>query len=101
MIAEYSGLDLVKNCEEIANRYNDDKEDIDKSPNPTNILFRINDLRQIDSHRGNDIKSILRKMGKNPDSFNSGYGLFLDEIYDSIGEALEEISNKLKSSYDN
>ena len=63
------------------------------------VLFKLNDIRQLDSHaHGNPatrLDEILRELGIDPPSTVGGYDRALDLTYDLVGDSLEALRGTL------
>ncbi|MFH1892266.1 MAG: hypothetical protein ABIK83_06235 [Candidatus Zixiibacteriota bacterium] len=93
IVAEETGLNIVKDMEQIEKRRLEKEAECKKGvhpPSPVGILFILNGLRTAGSHRDEVTASTLRKLRTNRASLISGWGYQLDKLYDDIGDALDE-----------
>lgn len=93
--ADQAGLQLSSDGSELYGRL----QTASNPSNPLKLLFKLNDLRQMDTHaissNNGRFSSALRAFSLNPASFAAGWGTALDEIYDRISETLESITSTL------
>lgn len=94
VVASETGLDLVGDRHEILRRTMEGAE----AP-PISTLFKLNELRQLDSHAVANVaarlEAILRELGIDPMSTVSGFDDALDEIYDSVGASIDSVAGSI------
>lgn len=101
IISNRTGLLFIDESSEIIRRYNQTIASLEKGQfldTPINILFILYDLRIEDAHRGNDLNSLLERLGTDNPSVTGGMGLELDKLYDSIADALRSTIKILKDA---
>ena len=93
--ADQAGLQVSSEGRELYGR-------LQTASNPSNalkLLFKLNDLRQMDVHRTSSenghFSNALREFRLDPASFAAGWGTALDVIYDQISETLESVTSTL------
>jgi hypothetical protein len=85
-----SGLDPVRQADEIASR----PESI-QLQTPSNILFILNNLRVVESHRADKSRTekidlALGVLRIDRRALASGWGIAIDSLYDALGESMEQ-----------
>jgi hypothetical protein len=90
LMARQSGLDPIRQADEIASRL-----ESSQLQTPSNILFMLNDLRVVESHRGDKSRTetIDRALGAlriDRRARVPGWGIAIDSLYDVLGESLEQ-----------
>ena len=85
-ISKESGLDLSQDKDEIIKRWRVQKPKCDV---PAKDLHIINKLRQCKSHRDIPFTESLNVLDVSNDSIADGFGLFMDKLYDKVGDSLE------------
>lgn len=95
-VAADSGLIPWENGDEIVARY---AAEGTEPSQPLIDLFAVSDLRQVAGHRKEDgdavVQAALQRLGIDPTSTNSGWGLAMDHVYDRLSQNLGAINEAL------
>jgi hypothetical protein len=95
-VAESSGLKFLTSNNEINARRKSNTIESDLA-----ILEVLNSFRLLEAHRSNEskskIKSLLGKLNISARLVDSGWGIVLDKLYDSIAKALEKTAELIRT----
>lgn len=99
-IAGNAGLILPDESDAVAKRYREKLDALrtgDHLPSPISFLFKLYDLRTKGAaHRGGDTEELLRLLQVQKQAVVGGWGAVLDQVYDSVAEALEQAAEALE-----
>ncbi|MEE9442531.1 MAG: hypothetical protein V3V99_07675 [candidate division Zixibacteria bacterium] len=98
IIANDTGLNLIKNSEEIVKRWieiSDKLKDDEFIPSPINVLYVLYEVRIEKAHSSNNIDNLLKSLDVDKASLTTGWGLLMDRFYDEIADSLEEMNHLL------
>lgn len=98
-IANNTGLDIVGDFAEIDKRRQETNPNLKEGPyinTPVTRLFMLHEFRIGGAHRGRLVQGLLEKYNIDRASLKAGWGLLLDQLYDDLGGALEEINKTLR-----
>ncbi len=91
VVADEAGLDIVADKHEVAQRVSEGLE----APH-ISALFKLNDLRQLDSHAVANVdarlENVVRDLGIDPMGTVGGFDDAVDTIYDSVASTIASVA---------